>query len=178
MLTVRPLSRKLSEYNEILSTYQTSFPKNEKLPFWLLSMLAKRKKIDFFVFYDKAVFCGFTYLIHQERTTFVLYLAVNLSIRSQGYGSQILEWIAEEYSHNAIVLNIETVSDTKCNNYEERLKRQQFYFKNGYHDTHYKTVELGVSYDVLSTQQSFRPDALRKIYHYLSFGLYPLKIMK
>jgi GNAT superfamily N-acetyltransferase len=62
--------------------------------------------------------------------TFVLYLATDESIRSKGYGSKMLKWIVEN-ARRTVVLNIETV-EKAYENYEQRLKRQKFYIKNGF----------------------------------------------
>lgn len=177
MLKARNVNSRLKEYKNVLQIYKQSFPENEKLPIWLLRLMSKRRCVDFLAFYDDDVFCGFTYLIHHKTTTFVFYLATDASIRSKGYGSQILNWIADNNKENVIVLNIETVNP-RYNNYEQRLSRQNFYFKNGFLDTKYKLIDDGDIYDVLYKGCHFSKSAYEELFKNFSFNLMKPKLSK
>ena len=116
--------------------------------------MSKRTCVDFLVFYNNNIFRGFSYLIHNNNITFILYLAIDTSIRSKGYGTKILSLISNNKQNNNIILNIETVSN-KYVDYKQRLNRQKFYFKNGFVDTKYKLVDSGNIYDVLYKGNNF-----------------------
>ena len=176
MLDVKNINIKLREYKKIAEIYEKSFPDNEKLPMWLLNIMSKRACVDFLAFYDDDIFCGFTYLITYKNTTFVLYLAIDSSIRSKGYGSQILNWIIDNKQEN-IVLNIESVSD-KYDNFKERLSRQKFYLKNGFKDTKYKLIDKSDVYDVLHKGSNFAKLEYEALFRSFSFGLVRKKIIK
>ena len=135
----------------------------------------KRACIDFLAFYDNDIFCGFTYLITNKNTTFILYLAIDNNIRSKGYGSQILNWITNNKQNN-IVLNIESVSD-KYDNYKERLSRQKFYLKNGFIDTKYKLIDKDDVYDVLHKGDKFAKSEYEALLRNFSFGLVRKKLV-
>lgn len=169
------VTRNLPEYGEIIKIYQSAFPQNEKLPMWLLLLMAKRRCAEFYAFYDESIFCGFTYLIHHDKTTFVLYLATETSMRSKGYGKRILQWISEKYSLNNIVLNIESV-DKKFDNYEQRLRRQSFYFKNNFQQTNYILDDNGDLYDILYKGSSFSKEEYEKLLKKFSFGFVSPKL--
>ena len=66
MLKVKVVNSRLKEYKNILNLYKESFPKNERLPIWLLNIMSKRTCVDFLAFYDNNIFCGFSYLIHNN----------------------------------------------------------------------------------------------------------------
>ena len=174
MLKVKNINTKLSDYKKITEIYMNSFPDNERFPLWFLNIMSKRKCVDYLAFYDKNVFCGFTYLITNKNTTFVLYLATDSSIRSKGYGSQILNWIIDNKEDN-IVLNIESVSP-KYDNFDERLSRQKFYFKNGFEDTKYKLIDNEDVYDVLYKGNNFSKIEYESIFKVFSFGLVRKKL--
>lgn len=176
MLEVRRINKKLREYEKVTEIYKKSFPENEKLPIWLLNIMSKRRCVDFLAFYDENIFCGFTYLITNKNTTFVLYLAIDDSIRSKGYGSQILNWIVNNKQNN-IVLNIETVSD-EYDNYEQRVSRQKFYLKNGFVDTKYKIVDKNDVYDVLHKGDDFSKSEYEQLFRDFSFGFIRQKLSK
>lgn len=177
MLQVKIVNSKLNEYKKVLRIYKESFPTNEKLPMWILRLMSKRKSVDFLAFYDEDVFCGFTYLIHNKNTTFVFYLAIDESIRSKGYGSKILNWIVNDNKGNNIVLNIETV-DEKYDNYQQRISRQKFYFKNGFVDTKYKLINSGYIYDVLYKGHNFSKSEYETLVRAFSFGLVREKLIR
>lgn len=120
--------KKIKKVEEL---YESSFPKNERIPMKLLLWKARKKFVDFLVIYDNDVFVGFTYLITREDLTYVLYIAIDNNIRSKGYGSLALAQIKEKSPNNRIVLNIEVVDET-ASNYEQRVIRRKFYTRNGY----------------------------------------------
>lgn len=175
MLKIKDVTSKLKEYDRVVQIYSDSFPKNEKLPMWLLKVMSKRNSVEFLAFYDNDNFCGFTYLIHNKNITFILYLATDKIIRSKGYGSQILNWIVENHKENCIVLNIETVDD-KYANYEERLSRQKFYFKNGFIDTKFKLIDKEDIYDVLYKGNCFSKSEYENLFKKFSFNLVRTKL--
>ena len=169
MLKVKVVNSRLKEYKNILNLYKESFPKNERLPIWLLNIMSKRTCVDFLAFYDNNIFCGFSYLIHNNNITFILYLAIDTSIRSKGYGTKILNLISNNKQNNSIILNIETVSN-KYADYKQRLNLQKFYFKNGFVDTKYKLVDSGNIYDVLYKGNNFSKSEYEKLLKTFSFG--------
>lgn len=136
--------------------------------------MLRREVVNFLAFYDDDIFCGFTYLIYNKNTTFVLYLATDNSVRSTGYGSQILNWISND-KPNDIVLNIETVSD-KYDNYEQRLSRQKFYLKNGFVDTKYKLIDKDTIYDVLYKGKNFSKEEYEELLRSFTFGFIRKKL--
>ncbi|BCN31829.1 GNAT family N-acetyltransferase [Anaeromicropila herbilytica] len=179
MITAKKVIIKSKSFRSIKKLYQQAFPENEKLPIWILVLMSLRKCVDFYSFYDKNVFCGFTYLIHYKKMTFVLYLATDSSVRSKGYGAGILDWIEKAYQENSIVLNIETVSE-KYDNFEQRLKRQKFYYNNGFQDTGYTLYDKKDIYDVLITKNSanFSEGEYKNLFRRFSFGFITINLVR
>lgn len=79
---------------------------------------------------------------------FVFYLAIDEKLRGQGYGSKILNSIKSKYNNHRIILNIEEI-DKSSNNYEQRVKRKEFYRKNGFYDLNYTIKEVGLIYEMM-----------------------------
>ena len=175
ILTTKSVSKKLNEYSEIKTLCATAFPKNEQMPMLVLLILSKRNGIDFTAYYDNDIFCGISYTICKNDTVFVLYLAVNDKIRSKGYGSKILETIKNQYKNKSVVLNIEPL-DCNSENYEQRIKRFEFYKRNGFIDTHHFINDISGKYLILSTADSFSVEAYKDTIKKLSFGFYSPKI--
>ncbi|WP_425379688.1 GNAT family N-acetyltransferase [Spiroplasma endosymbiont of Stenodema calcarata] len=142
MLKVKPITKKFYDLKIVRELIKTSFPKNERLPFWFLLWKTRKKYVNFLAFYDENVFVGFLYLVTKDDLTFVLYIAVNNKIQSKGYGSQILNYIKILYPNNKIILNIEQIDENAANN-EQRKKRRAFYLKNGYENSGIVVLEKG-----------------------------------
>lgn len=119
------------EIEKIKELYHEAFPKSERMPMRFLLRKAKKDFVDFLAIYDDEVFIGFTYIITEGSLIYVLYLAIDESVRSKGYGSRVLAQIKEMYSNNRIILIIEVTDETAAN-YEQRVTRKNFYIRNGY----------------------------------------------
>ena len=142
----------MKDYKKIVSIYKTSFPKAERFPIWILRLLSHLKTVNSFAFYDKDKLCGFSYFLVNEETVFILFLAVNNEIRSKGYGSQILSWIKNKYKDKTIFLDVEKI-DKSADNYNQRVKRIEFYEKNGIYQTNNFFTYDDVTYEILSTDK-------------------------
>lgn len=143
----------------INSLYNEAFPRSEQVAMPILLAQAKRSSADFFAFYDGETLAGMTYLVYGDGIVYVFYLAINPQVRSSGYGSAILDWVKEHNPSRQTVLEIETVG-VGYDNDEQRVRRQRFYFKNGFRDTGYRMTEGSDVYDVLCTEGDFDGERL------------------
>lgn len=92
---------------EIKRIYFDSFPKNERMPFPMMVAMSGLWNTDFLGFYENEAPCGFVYLSNIGKTVFVMFLAVEKSLRSKGYGSAILDEIKNRYPDKKIIISIE-----------------------------------------------------------------------
>lgn len=128
--------------------------------------MAKKDYINLMAYYDNEIFCGFTYTSQINNNIFVLYLAVTDKIRAKGYGSQILNTIKNNNQSSTIYLNIETLVKN-AENYEQRIKRYNFYLKNGFQSTD-KLIKIGNENFLIMATANFDEQAyinLLKNYH-------------
>lgn len=175
MLEAKPISRKLPEFKLIWKLYRQTFPVIERTPTPLLYILRHRKISRFMAFYEDGAFCGFTFLVIHKSVTFICFLAVSETMRSKGSGSKMLNWIANEYPNNTLVLNIEDV-DHHFTNYEQRLRRYNFYAKNGFKDSGYYEGSKRIPYDILYRGETFPMDEYLETVSKMSFGLVKLRL--
>ena len=162
---------------EVRGLYVSSFPKEERLPFFALRALTLRVGCDITAYYDGDTFCGFTYNATRGDVLYLMFFAVNGALRGKGYGSAILSYLKEQYPGKAIVLNI-ALLDPDAENYDDRVRRLRFYEKNGFHDTCYNIDEVGGTFRILSTAKEFDPDAYLAVFKWLSFGVWRPRITK
>ncbi|KRG10810.1 GNAT family N-acetyltransferase [Staphylococcus sp. NAM3COL9] len=125
------ITKRSVDLKKVEDLFYQSFPKDERLSIDLLLYKADLGFGKLLAVYDNNSFVGFTYLVTYENLTYILYLAVDESHQSKGYGGRILSLIKDEYCQNQLVLNIETL-DESAPNFPQRLKRKNFYNRNGY----------------------------------------------
>lgn len=155
--------------------YQTAFPREERLPWWLLRLNARRKGIGLTAFLDGEDFCGFTASATVEGMHFLLFLAVEDSHRGKGYGSRILKLLKE--AHDTVALNVELLEES-APNLAQRKRRLEFYKRNGFFDTGYHVWEVGGEFGVLSTDPVLDTASYKQIFRKLSLGFWDVRLEK
>lgn len=158
---------------KVKALYTAAFPKEERVPWWLLRLHSARRGIDLTAWMDGDIFCGFTASVTVEGLHFVLFFAIDQNLRGQGYGSAILTAIKEE--HKTVALNVEPLIES-APNYEQRLQRFEFYRKNGFVDTGYHVWEVGGKFRVLSTAAELDVPVYQKVFLKLTCGLWKVRV--
>ena len=160
---------------QVKALYYTAFPKEERLPWWLLRLNARRSGIDLTAFLDGDTFCGFTASVTADNMHFLLFFAIPDDLRGRGYGSAILFQLRQNYED--VTLNVELLDET-APNYPQRLRRFAFYRKNGFFDTGYHVWEVGGKFRVLGTESRLDVGTYKKIFKKLSLGMWNVKLEK
>ena len=131
---------------DVTNLLVTAFPKKERPPVDYFFMSLKRKENTLIAYYEKDFFIGFSYSTIYKDICYIFFLAVAESYRHQGYGGEIIEDIKKSYPDYVILLCFEEL-DPKYPNYEERVKRKNFYYSHGFKDNKMKTNEFGVIFE-------------------------------
>ncbi len=165
------------DYRKIKALQKRAFPAAEQYPFFILMLMAMKKGVDYYAYYDKDTLCGITYTSATHEMLYVLYIAVNDEMRSMGYGSKILSDLKKSYPDKIITLNIEPL-DENADNFDQRQKRISFYFRNGYRDTGYCMVDTSGTYSILSTAGMFSASDFKKVISKIGMDMYKPRIFK
>ena len=131
---------------DVKPLYLKAFPKDERPPAVFFFRNNAKPENNIFAYYDENEFIGFTQLTFYKDIVCVFFLAVSESKRNQGYGTKILTNIKETYPNKVIMLCYEEV-DEKYADYDNRLKRRNFYRKNDFQDNEMKSNEFGVVFE-------------------------------
>jgi GNAT superfamily N-acetyltransferase len=124
---------------KIKHLYETAFPEGEKIPWDDLMRLIEEMPLDFTAYYDGEEFIGFTIVYPRKSFNWFWYFAVQEELRGKGYGQQILTQLIEKYKGQTCVLDMESPTQV-CENLVQRIRRHDFYLRNGFRDTHvYRT---------------------------------------
>lgn len=170
--------KKVSLLNkDVKRIYFDSFAKKERMPFTMMVLLTKITHTDFLAFYDKDMLCGFIYSANIQNITFIMFFAVDKSIRSKGYGSKILEEMQKLYPNNKIIISIERC-DVKAENINDRIRRKKFYLKNGFIDTGYLIELSKIEQEVIIKNGDFNKDELFEFFVKYSNGTMKPRIWK
>lgn len=156
---------------EMKTLYHTAFPKEERLPWWLLRAWNDCGVAQITAYYAEHTFCGFTFSVSRGEVLFVVFFAVAEGIRGQGYGSAILTYLKETNPEKTILLNVELLDESAENN-DQRIRRMAFYVKNGFYDSGYNIREVGGAFRVLGTAPRWDTRAYQRVYQKLSFGMW------
>lgn len=143
------------ERKQARSLYHHAFPADERAPFWLLARKAHRSNVDWWSIYDGDTWAGFFYVLHYNDLSYLFYFAISPQCRGKGYGSQALCELKKVYAGRRIFLAIEQL-DPAAENYAERVRRKQFYERNGFTDLHEKLREANVVYSLLGIGSAVR----------------------
>ena len=139
---------------DVKDIYFDSFPKNERMPFLMMVAMSKLWNTEFLGFYDGDTLCGFVYLAHNSKIVFVMFFAVDKTLRSKGYGSAILQDIQNKYPDKKIIISIEPC-DNDDPDMELRTRRKDFYMRNGYHETVYMMKLNGIVQEIIISKGEF-----------------------
>lgn len=150
-----------------------AFPKEERLPWWLLLCNSARKDIELTAWLDGDSFCGMTSSVTVGKLHFLLFFAVVPERRGTGCGSAILMQLRQTY--DTVVLNVEPLIPT-APNLAQRESRFAFYKRNGFFDTGWFVWEVGGKFRVLSTAATLDVPAYKKIFRKLTLGLWDVRL--
>lgn len=134
-------------FDDIDTLNREAFPKDERVPTKKLLQYAKSGG-ELVAFYDRNEFIGFSYFRTGMGLTYICFFAVKKEKRSMGYGRAILKLIEEMYPQNQLVLEIEPLDNKNAVNYEQRVRRESFYRKNGFCNSGYKSAYMGLVFEV------------------------------
>ena len=133
--------------DDIKSLLLDAFPENERPPEDIFFMNVDRnKENELYGYYEKDRFIGFSYLTTFKDICYLFFLAVKKEERNKGYGSIILDYVKKENKDKVLLLCHEEVDDKYPDN-DLRIKRRDFYIKNGFVYNGYKTNEFGVIFE-------------------------------
>lgn len=129
-----------SDWKKIKKLYKRAFPRFERKPLWIVRMKHKKGEADIWVLEHDEEFVGFAITINELDMVLLDYFAVCENLRSGGLGSQALKLLQEKYADKRFFLEIECEDET-AKNAAERVRRKEFYLRNG-------MSELGVKVNV------------------------------
>lgn len=140
-----------NQLENVRKLYEASFPKSEKKPFSF--MLEKRKEGFFEILAiedGQGEFCGLAIMMLAGGLALLDYLAIEPRCQGRGIGSGVLAQLGERYGKERIVVEIESTVGDGADNRGERLRRKDFYLRNGMVPMDFLVNLFGVEMEVLT----------------------------
>lgn len=159
-LSTEKITRESRFWQQINFLAKEAFPPEEYLAPDKLVKMSKADNFDFLALTDDDAFIGFMVVQTHKELAYLFFLAIDPSCRAKGYGSRAIETLRALYPDKKQVVDLEMQDSTAPNN-EQRIKRRQFYLKNGYKETGLFLSYLGVDYEVRCMGDNFEPQAFK-----------------
>lgn len=161
MIQVSPAARE--ELAQIKQLYLLSFPKEERKPFWLIRGKTKQGTMEILSVKQENDFSGLAITVLHKDLLLLDYFAIAPQVRGKGIGSQVLEALQQRYHDKRLFLEIEQpVEDAP--NLEQRIKRKQFYLRNGFTESGLKVDLFGVKMEILCCQCEITEEEYLSLY--------------
>lgn len=148
---------------KIYKLYRSAFPRSERKPFSMIRKMSRKGKTDVWYCSDNGEFIGLAITINGPDRILLDYFAIDDKHRSGGYGSRILQMLAERYSPMTLFGEIENVVDPG-EDLELRKRRKAFYLRNGLKEMKVMVYLFGVKMELLTTGESMTFEEYRNFY--------------
>ena len=151
------------EMLKIRHLYKEAFPRCERKPFGIIKAMAKKGKTDLWCFEDEGGFAGLCATINGSDNILIDYLAVARKRRGTGVGSRMLRALLNHYSDFGVFLEIEEL-DESAENSAERVRRREFYLRQGFTPMDTFVNLFGVNMELLGVDCQMSFDEYREFY--------------
>lgn len=155
--------RTLADWLRIRRLYQTAFPRSERKPFSIIRRMHREgRSIVWYAAAPDGRFVGMAATIEGEQTTLLDYFAITERLRGHGFGTAFLQELMHRYEGRGLFMEIE--APDRDDPTGEKLRRKQFYLRNGMTDMHVTAILFGVRMELLGKECSMDFDGYRSFY--------------
>lgn len=161
-LNIENINSKSRFWKRINMLAKEAFPPEEYIAPKTLVKMAENEHFDFLALTENEIFVGFMAVKTYKDLSYLFFLAIESDFRSKGYGSEAISILKELYPDKKQVVDFEMIDETAINN-QQRIKRKEFYLRNGYKETGLFLSYFGVDYEVMCTDENFIADDFKKM---------------
>ncbi len=161
-LHLKLLNPDCEDWTKLDAINKEAFPPSEYMPTEEMFDFAKHTGSDIFGIYDRINLVGFILFLKNEECGYIFFLAIDKSARSMGYGGAALKALSEAYPHLQIILDFEEI-DESAENIEQRIRRKNFYLRNGFCETGRYTILRENRFEVVCNNGSLRAEPFKRL---------------
>ena len=131
-----------------------SFPEEERLDLDSIFPSSGKGEPDFWTIEEEGRFAGFFMVRRSGKIVYIAYFAVEPALRGRGIGSRALRRLTALYPDCQTVVDFEA-PDSRCPNNGERVKRRNFYLRNGFFPTGWYQFYMQNEFEIASASPEF-----------------------
>ena len=135
-----------------------AFPDSERMTMDEMFAFSADTDTDVLGIYDGDMPIGFAMLVKNAECGYLYFLAIDNRFRGKGYGSVAIRKILAAYPQIQMILDFEEIEESAAN-YKQRVRRKQFYLKNGFLETGNYTMLNGNRFEVVCSGGSLRRES-------------------
>ena len=155
-MEIREIEHDSAELRTLEAINEEAIPENERCA--LCDMLATGARIWCIVTgRDPAGFMAVRYF---RNLVYLAYFAVRKDLRSSGIGSSAVREFIRQNPGKQTIVEYEA-PDPRNPDYAMRLRRKQFYLRNGFHETGWYTCYDNTEFEVVCSEQDFDAEAFK-----------------
>lgn len=155
----------------ILDLYMSAFPEEERKPFSLIERKAAMGEMEILLIKENGKRAGFAITALRDDLVLLDYFAVAPEYRGQGIGSDTLQMLLAMYSDRQFYLEIE-LPDEKAPNQPDRIRRKEFYLRNGMLEADIRIELFGVDMELLASMPGLEYEQCERLYRSLIGPMY------
>lgn len=148
------------QMRHIRALYEEAFPKSEKKPFALMKKMRRDGNLEFLcVEEEDGDFQGLAIMILCGELALLDYFAIMPECRGRNVGSEALKALRQRYADRRLLLEIESTAGLEeagadfglmPENGAQRLRRKNFYLRNGMEPMDYRVDLFGEEMEILT----------------------------
>ena len=139
-----------------------AFPVSERMSMDEIFSFASDTDTDVLGIYENDMPLGFAVLLKNAECGYVYFIAIDKRIRSKGYGGAAMKKILAAYPQLQIILDFEEI-DEKAENNDQRIRRKNFYLRNGFHETGNYTLLREDRFEVVCSEGPLRKESFKEL---------------
>ncbi len=155
LIRLEPNSKDRKYFEQI---NEEAFPASERMSFDEIFDFASDTDTAVLGIYDDKKPVGFAVLLKNKECGYLYFLAIDRRTRSKGYGSAAIRKLLEVYPELQLILDFEAI-DEKAENNAQRIRRKNFYLRNGFHETGNYTMLREGRFEVVCSGGALRKAA-------------------
>lgn len=144
--------------------YKDAFPRNERIPFFIMKHMTKKGEVQFFAIEsNNGKFGGFAVTMRRDDIVMLSYFAVHPKLRNRGIGSKALKALMKRFSEHRFILEIEDAAEP-CADSDTRRRRRKFYLSNGMKSAGFTAHVYETDLEVLTAGKPVTFEEYRDLY--------------
>lgn len=142
------------ELDKVETLTLEAFPPEERVPAKDFLSLAEKGLLDFWALRLGDAFAGYLCTMARAGMAYLSYLALTAPLRGRGLGSAALQALRQQYPGCVQIVDLEPLDESAANSVQ-RLRRRNFYLKNGYRPTGWFLSYSAGTFELLCACGSF-----------------------